>query len=216
MSARVPGTEGKHGDMTIEPTAVEPRSEGSLELTAELAVKAVKAGNAKDIDIAAQIIAEHGHEIGSNGWSPEEEKKLMRKVDWRLVPIVRTSTLRSRQLTDGVAQLFVCATLSGLDKTAISAAAIYGLREDLNVTGSQYSWCGSAPFFGGLVFMGPAAYCLQRSVNPRNARYPNITLTYSDFPQSTSSPSMSSFGALQHCVWLPAQVSEVSLSVVSC
>lgn len=162
MPARVSEPEDKPEDIIIEPTAVESRKTDSLELTAELAVKAVKSGTAKDIDIAAQIIAEHGHEIGSNGWSSEEEKKLMRKVDWRLVPIVRTTTLHSPHLTDGEIQLFVCATLSGLDKTAISAAAIYGLREDLNLTGSQYSWCGSAPFFGGLVFMGPAAYCLQR------------------------------------------------------
>lgn len=60
------------------------------------------------------------------------------------------------------AKLFVCATLSGLDKTAISAAAIYNIKGDLNITGSQYSWVGSAPFFGGLVFMGPSAYCLQK------------------------------------------------------
>lgn len=52
--------------------------------------------------------------------------------------------------------------MSGLDKTAISGAAIYNIKKDLNLTGQQYSWCGSAPYFGGLAFMGPAAYCLQR------------------------------------------------------
>ena len=56
----------------------------------------------------------------------------------------------------------MCATLSGLDKTAISAAAIYNLKKDLNLVGQQYSWVGSAPFFGGLAFMGPSAYCLQK------------------------------------------------------
>lgn len=56
----------------------------------------------------------------------------------------------------------MCATLSGLDKTAISAAAIYGLKEDLHLTGAQFSWLGSAPFFGGLIFMGPSAYLVQR------------------------------------------------------
>ena len=163
MPSRASEPEGKHEDITVEPVSVESRGTESLELTAELAVKAIKAGNAKGIDIAAQIIVEHGHEIGSHGWSPEEEKKLMRKVDWRLVPIVSSTTFVFITIvTNAVEQLFVCATLSGLDKTAISAAAIYGLREDLNLTGSQYSWCGSAPFFGGLVFMGPASYCLQR------------------------------------------------------
>ncbi|KAF3014987.1 hypothetical protein E8E14_006353 [Neopestalotiopsis sp. 37M] len=113
-------------------------------LTAEAAVKAVKAGRAQDVDIAAQIIAECG-EDGTITWTAEEERKLIRKVDWHIIPI-----------------LFVCATLSGLDKTAISAAAIYGLKSDLHLSGQDYSWVGSAPFFGGLAFMGPAAYCLQK------------------------------------------------------
>ncbi|KAL5335973.1 allantoate permease [Aspergillus crustosus] len=115
----------------------------AVHLTAEAAIKAVKAGDT-EVDVAAQILADYADEM-RDGWTAEEEKKLIRRVDWRLVPV-----------------LFVCATLSGLDKTAISAAAIYNLREDLNLTGSQYSWCGSAPFFGSLIFMAPSAYCLQR------------------------------------------------------
>jgi hypothetical protein len=63
MPARVSEPEDKPEDIIIEPTAVESRKTDSLELTAELAVKAVKSGTAKDIDIAAQIIADHGHEI---------------------------------------------------------------------------------------------------------------------------------------------------------
>ena len=93
MLFSVPKTDGKHEHITTEPTSIESRRAESLELTAELAVKAIKAGNAKDIDIAAQIVAEHGHEIGSNGWSLEEEKKLMRKVDWRLVLIASMAIL---------------------------------------------------------------------------------------------------------------------------
>lgn len=57
-------------------------------LTVEAAVKAVKAGNAKEVDIAAQIIADYADEMGADGWSKEEEKKLMRKIDWWLIPIV--------------------------------------------------------------------------------------------------------------------------------
>lgn len=57
---------------------------------AAAAVKAVKAGHAKDVDIAAQILAQYGNENDRN-WSEEEEKKLIRKVDWMIVPIVRCS-----------------------------------------------------------------------------------------------------------------------------
>ncbi|KAK6078444.1 allantoate permease [Seiridium cupressi] len=126
------------------PQAQDISEAGHVGLTAEAAVKAVKAGKAKDVDIAAQIIAQYGGD-GTITWTKEEEKKLIRKVDWHIIPI-----------------LFVCATLSGLDKTAISAAAIYGLKTDLHLSGQDYSWVGSAPFFGGLAFMGPAAYCLQK------------------------------------------------------
>ena len=59
------------------------------EITAEEAVKAIKAGRAKDVDIAAQIIAENADAVGNEPWSVKEDKQLMRKVDWRLVPIVR-------------------------------------------------------------------------------------------------------------------------------
>lgn len=58
-----------------------------VQVSAEAAVKAVKAGD-KAVDIAAQIIAEYGDEMGGQTWSAEEEKKLIRKVDWRLIPIV--------------------------------------------------------------------------------------------------------------------------------
>lgn len=56
--------------------------------TVEAALKVVQAGNAKDVDIAAQIIANYANEIGSEGWSKEEERILIRKVDWWIVPIV--------------------------------------------------------------------------------------------------------------------------------
>lgn len=56
-------------------------------LTAESAVKAVKAGD-RDVDIAAQIIADYTEENGDRTWTSQEEKKLMRKVDWWLIPIV--------------------------------------------------------------------------------------------------------------------------------
>ena len=35
------------------------------------------------------------------------------------------------------------ATLGAVDKVAISTAAIYGLKDDLQLVGQQYSWAGS-------------------------------------------------------------------------
>lgn len=84
-----------------EITVAQTPEAGNVALTAKAAVKAVKAGRAKDVDIAAQIIAAHGQEMDGETWSVAEEKKLMRKVDWHLIPIVNphnqmTSSSRSR------------------------------------------------------------------------------------------------------------------------
>lgn len=70
------------------------------ELTAESAVQAVKAGRAQDVDIAAKFIAEHGHELNGNDYTKEEEKRMLRKVDWRLVPIVSRGLWSSATMTD--------------------------------------------------------------------------------------------------------------------
>lgn len=64
-----------------------PEPSLDVDAAAAAAVKAVKAGNAKDVDIAAQIIAQYG-EGGDQTWTEEEEKRLIRKVDWMIVPIV--------------------------------------------------------------------------------------------------------------------------------
>lgn len=58
------------------------------ELEAVEALKAVKAGHADDVDIAAQILANNIDIAGNESWELDEDKSLMRKVDWRLIPIV--------------------------------------------------------------------------------------------------------------------------------
>lgn len=52
------------------------------------ALKAVKAGHADDVDIAAQILADNLGSGVAESWTPTEDKSLIRKVDWRLIPIV--------------------------------------------------------------------------------------------------------------------------------
>ncbi|KAL4924076.1 transcription factor domain-containing protein [Aspergillus undulatus] len=77
----------------------------------------------KGMDEAAQYLA---HNVGHEPLSPEEERRMLRKTDWILLPM-----------------LFMTATLGAVDKVAISTAAIYGLEEDLRLVGQQYSWAGS-------------------------------------------------------------------------
>ena len=59
-------------------------------------------------------------------------------------------------------QLFVTATLGAVDKVALSTAALYGLREDNNLVGQQYSWLGSILSLGALVGMFPSSYLLHK------------------------------------------------------
>jgi MFS transporter, ACS family, allantoate permease len=44
----------------------------------------------------------------------------------------------------------------------LSYAAIYGLREDLNLAGQEYAWASSIYYFGYLVAEPPAAYLIAK------------------------------------------------------
>ncbi|KKA16759.1 Uncharacterized protein T310_9579 [Rasamsonia emersonii CBS 393.64] len=94
------------------------------------------------MDQAAEYLAQS---TGYAALSPEAERRMLRKMDWILIPM-----------------LFLTATLGAVDKVAISTAAIYGLREDLHMVGQQYSWAGSILSFGAIVGMWPSSYLVQR------------------------------------------------------
>lgn len=50
-----------------------------------------------------------------------------------------------------------------VDKTTLSYAAIFGIKEDLNLGGSKYSWLSSIFYFGWLGWAIPSNLLLQRS-----------------------------------------------------
>lgn len=58
--------------------------------------------------------------------------------------------------------LVISYMLQYLDKATMSNAAILGLREDLNLTGSEYSWASSIFNFGYLAASGPIALLIVR------------------------------------------------------
>jgi MFS family permease len=74
-----------------------------------------------------------------------EEARLVRKVDFMILPY-----------------LAVCYAFFYIDKTTLSYAAIFGLREDLNLQGTQYSWLSSIFYFGFLAWALPTNYLMQR------------------------------------------------------
>ncbi|PYI27669.1 MFS general substrate transporter [Aspergillus indologenus CBS 114.80] len=69
---------------------------------------------------------------------PEEEKKLVRKIDLHLMPLLITSY-----------------GLQYLDKTSLSYSAILGLKSDLHLVGQEYSWTSSIFYIGYLVASYP-------------------------------------------------------------
>jgi ACS family allantoate permease-like MFS transporter len=82
-----------------------------------------KLGKSEHIDRGASFLAE-AQEYAP--LSPEAERRLMRKVDWIMIPM-----------------LFITATFGAVDKVALGTAAIYGLQTDAHLHGQQYSWLGS-------------------------------------------------------------------------
>ncbi|KAI9692761.1 MAG: hypothetical protein M1820_009360 [Bogoriella megaspora] len=72
-------------------------------------------------------------------------KRLLRKIDFHLMPL-----------------LCITYMLNYLDKTTLSYASVMGIRKDINITTSQYSWLGSMFYFGYLGFEYPTNRLLQR------------------------------------------------------
>lgn len=95
----------------------------------------------KDADIAMQYI----DEVTNFVLDPEYEKKVLRKIDWAILPVI--IGLMSCQL---------------MDKTTNSYASIMGLQASLNMSAKEYSWVGSSFYFGYLVFQYPANRMLQK------------------------------------------------------
>ncbi|GES58546.1 pantothenate transporter [Aspergillus terreus] len=72
-------------------------------------------------------------------------KQLLRKIDWNLLPVMLVSYM-----------------LQFLDKQTLNQASIMGIIEDLNLSGSQYSWCGSIFYLGYLFFSYPGSMLMVR------------------------------------------------------
>ncbi|KAL4804101.1 major facilitator superfamily domain-containing protein [Aspergillus unguis] len=94
-------------------------------------------------DEAMKVLARYA---GDESWEPDEEKRLVRKVDWRLLPLL-------------------CMTygLQYYDKAMLSQAALFGLREDLDLlVGNRYSMTASIFYLGFIVGAYPTMVLAQR------------------------------------------------------
>jgi hypothetical protein len=97
-------------------------------------------GSSPKGDQALQLIEEAGH---SNILTPENNAKVLRKIDLRLLPI-----------------LLGIYFLQQLDKSTISYASVFGIVEKAHLHGQEYSWLGGSIYLAQLVFQPLVAYLL--------------------------------------------------------
>ncbi|EME89697.1 uncharacterized protein MYCFIDRAFT_185895 [Pseudocercospora fijiensis CIRAD86] len=91
-------------------------------------------------DKAAELLKKAGHSVVV---TPEENKRILSLIDWHILPII----------------LFIYC-LQSLDKTALSYASVFGIIEDLNLVGQEYSWSGAIVYVAQLVWQPIVAYFL--------------------------------------------------------
>ncbi|KAL3472533.1 major facilitator superfamily domain-containing protein [Aspergillus californicus] len=74
-----------------------------------------------------------GGEVQIPSLTPEEDKRLLRRIDLWLLPMMAISYM-----------------FQFLDKSAMSFTSILGLQDDLHLVGDDYSWASSIYYFGYL------------------------------------------------------------------
>ena len=120
----------------------------ALETTISNAPSDLKAGEIVDLDQAEIFLQKHNithHDLNALLEDKEGMKKLVRKVDWLLMPLLCGTFL-----------------LQYIDKQSISYAAVFDLFETTNTNQAQYSWLISLFYFGYLVAEWPASYLAQK------------------------------------------------------
>jgi hypothetical protein len=94
-------------------------------------------------DEALRVLAQYA---GDESWTPEEEKKLVRRLDRKLISL-----------------LVITYGLQYYDKAMLSQAALFGLRDDLRLTtGNRYSFSSAIFYLGFIVGSYPAILMSQR------------------------------------------------------
>ena len=94
-------------------------------------------------DEALRVLAQYA---GDMEWMPEEEKKLVRRLDRKLISL-----------------LVITYGLQYYDKAMLSQAALFGLRDDLRLTtGNRYSFSSAIFYLGFIVSSYPAILMSQR------------------------------------------------------
>ncbi|KAI6823896.1 MFS general substrate transporter [Hortaea werneckii] len=96
-------------------------------------------------DVEPISVEQDGDVIRESDYTPTEYKTLLKKIDRFLLPL-----------------MWFCYGIQQTDKTAIGTQAIFGLREDTNLVGQQYSWLTTIFYITYLCGEFPSNFLLQR------------------------------------------------------
>lgn len=99
-------------------------------------------GSVEDTPVTA-VPAEAGNAVGHIGH--DEARRIVRRIDWRIMPL-----------------LFLTYIFNFMDKTILSSAAVFGLREDNHLKGTNYSWVSSIFYFGYFMWAYPTTLLIAR------------------------------------------------------
>ncbi|KAH8652352.1 major facilitator superfamily domain-containing protein [Xylariales sp. PMI_506] len=133
-------TQQQPKDFSVEKHAAPPSEAMDLE--------DLKAGTVVELDEAELFLQQHDipHSRLPELLADEAAvKKLRRKVDWTLMPLLCGTYL-----------------LQYIDKQALGYGAVFDLLTSTKMTSSQYSWMASIFYFAYLVSEWPASYLAQR------------------------------------------------------
>lgn len=122
--------------------AEEKKDHESLEPT-----KSLKLGTTIDdtIDTSTAEAFALYRDANQDELSPEAQRSLRWKIDLRIMPL-----------------LCLTYALQSIDKNTLSYAAVFGLREDLGLKGTDFSWTGAIFYLGFMFWEFPTSMMVQR------------------------------------------------------
>lgn len=103
-------------------------------------VEDVKSRGKTKVDKATELLSSSEVQVIV---APEENARVLRKIDLVILPI-----------------LFSVYCLQSFDKTSLSYASIFGLIQDTNLKGQEFSWLGSIVYIAQLVMQPVIAFLL--------------------------------------------------------
>lgn len=142
-------------DVEPNPVTEHPESIPNVSDEKHIFTKDIKIDEKSDIEPNSPDLAEgevivfdkagNADIIKETDYSEEEYKKLLRKIDRYLLPL-----------------MWFCYGIQQTDKTSIGTQAIFGLIEDTHLVGQQYSWLTTIFYITYLAGEFPSNFLLQR------------------------------------------------------